>query len=148
MTAIGELVRALFEAAASDGAPWTDGYKPNIIYIVDESQFESEDFTNNTKLFIYPAIPPWGKTEHPTQDGYKGKKHTVHFFLERNDGDDDKLITQLDDMIAILKGGTCTGYDDNKIVENEEMISASLAGTASSRKVMAQGEIMVEDRVA
>jgi len=148
MTAIGELVRALFEAAAADGAPWTDGYKPNIIYIVDESQFESEDFTNNSKLFIYPLIEPWGKTEHPAQDGYKGAKHTVHFLLERNDGDDDKLQTQLLDMIAILKGGTCTGMDDNEMTEHSEVISASLAGTASSRKVMAQGEIVVEDRVA
>lgn len=144
MTAVGELLRALFDVEGS----WTSGYWPDVVYAFDESQFKSGTWKNNSKLFILPAIPPQGGKKPRYNDGYRGEISRHYFILQRNDGDDDKLDTQYKDIATILKAGVCTGYDDNYIDENAEVEEHVTRRVAGVDGVAMTGVIVVEDRVA
>lgn len=139
MTAIGELLRAVFEAGT-----WTSGYKPDIIYVFDESQFKSESWTNSSKLFIFPAIPPEGGEEYASENGLISKTSKHIFLLMRNDHDDDKLDTQRALLFSILAAATCTGYDENYITKIEEHVDQKGPGV---KTVALKGIIEVKDWV-
>lgn len=133
----GELLRDLFHAYAS----WTAGYKPDCIFTLDESMRKATFDSNNTKLFILPATDP-----NPTDYAYGYAKDTYKFkwYLERDDGDAEKLNQQLIEMKACLKASVITGFDDNKITEVSELYYRDY----DIKHVTLMGFIEVEDRVA
>lgn len=143
MTAVGELLRGVF----NDSTDWTAGYKPVVSYSFDGSEFKSANWgSNNSKLIISSARPPevQGKKNEYTE-GVRSRRSEHIFILMRNDGDDDKLDTQYENMITILRTDTCTGYDDNYITDAEEHL---ISGNGRVDFVGMKGTIVVEDWVA